>query len=283
MGHSLRYEVNCSILFTELPLLERPAAAKAAGFDAVEFWWPFATAVPADADVDAFVRAIDDAGVSADRAELLRRRHAGRRPRSGVLAGPVARSSATTSSSPSHRGAAGLQGLQRAVRQPGGRRRAPSEQDELAAENLALAAQGVAGIGGTVLVEPVSGAPRYPLLTAADVVRGDRPGAPPTAGRRTSASWPTCTTWPSTATTSTRRSPPTPERRGLAHVQIADAPAAANPAPASSTLDRQLSDLAGRRLPRLGRPGIQADHRHPADSRRPRSTGCPRDRRGAAA
>lgn len=59
----MTYTVNCSILLTELPLLERPAAAKAAGFDAVEFWWPFATAVPADADVDAFVSAIRDAGV----------------------------------------------------------------------------------------------------------------------------------------------------------------------------------------------------------------------------
>ena len=36
----MRFEVNLSILFTELPLLERPAAAKQAGFDAVEFWWP---------------------------------------------------------------------------------------------------------------------------------------------------------------------------------------------------------------------------------------------------
>jgi hydroxypyruvate isomerase len=36
----LRFAVNCSILFTELPLLSRPAAARAAGFDAVEFWWP---------------------------------------------------------------------------------------------------------------------------------------------------------------------------------------------------------------------------------------------------
>ena len=60
--HSLAYEVNCSILFTELPLLERPAAAKEAGFDAVEFWWPFAVAVPADAEVEAFVRAVGDAG-----------------------------------------------------------------------------------------------------------------------------------------------------------------------------------------------------------------------------
>ena len=29
----------------------------------MEFWWPFPVAVPADADVDAFVTAIQDAGV----------------------------------------------------------------------------------------------------------------------------------------------------------------------------------------------------------------------------
>ena len=43
--------------------LERPAAAKAAGFDAVEFWWPFQTSVPTDAEVAGFVNAISDAGV----------------------------------------------------------------------------------------------------------------------------------------------------------------------------------------------------------------------------
>ncbi|MFH8410287.1 hydroxypyruvate isomerase, partial [Streptomyces sp. NPDC018019] len=36
MGFSdARFAVNLSILFTELPLLERPAAAAAAGFGAV--------------------------------------------------------------------------------------------------------------------------------------------------------------------------------------------------------------------------------------------------------
>ena len=54
----LRYDVNLSMLFTELPLLQRPAAAAEAGFDAIEFWWPFPSAVPADAEVDAFVRAL---------------------------------------------------------------------------------------------------------------------------------------------------------------------------------------------------------------------------------
>lgn len=63
MSHSLRYEVNCSILFTELPLWRRPAAAKAAGFDAVELWWPFAEAVSSDRGVEALVRAVRDVGV----------------------------------------------------------------------------------------------------------------------------------------------------------------------------------------------------------------------------
>src|SRR4029453_7849091 len=58
-----RYDVNLSILFTELPLLERPAAARAAGFGAVELWWPFAVPVPPARDVDAFVAAVEDAGV----------------------------------------------------------------------------------------------------------------------------------------------------------------------------------------------------------------------------
>ena len=59
----LSYEVNLSILFTELPLLERPEAARRAGFDAVEFWWPFPVAVPSDAAVDEFVSAVTDSGV----------------------------------------------------------------------------------------------------------------------------------------------------------------------------------------------------------------------------
>jgi hydroxypyruvate isomerase len=36
----IRYSVNVSILFTEAPFLERFGLAAAAGFSAVEFWWP---------------------------------------------------------------------------------------------------------------------------------------------------------------------------------------------------------------------------------------------------
>ena len=55
--YGLRFDVNCSILFTELPLHRRPAAARAAGFEAVEFWWPFDAPVPGDREVDAFIEA----------------------------------------------------------------------------------------------------------------------------------------------------------------------------------------------------------------------------------
>jgi hydroxypyruvate isomerase len=58
----LRYDVNLSILFTELPLLERPAAAAAAGFDAVELWWPFPEPAPPDRQLDELRRALADAG-----------------------------------------------------------------------------------------------------------------------------------------------------------------------------------------------------------------------------
>ena len=46
----------------------------------------------------------------------------------------------------------------------------PAAQDELATEQLALAGRAAARVGGTVVLEPLSGAPRYPLRTAADAV-----------------------------------------------------------------------------------------------------------------
>ena len=56
-------DANISILFTELPMLDRPGAAREAGFTAIEAWWPFGSAVPGDAEVDGFERAVRDAGV----------------------------------------------------------------------------------------------------------------------------------------------------------------------------------------------------------------------------
>jgi hydroxypyruvate isomerase len=169
MNHSLSYEVNCSILFTELPLLERPAAAKQAGFDGVEFWWPFAQAVPADKDIDAFVAAIRDAGVQLVGLNFF----AGDMPGGdrGLVSWP-ARAAEFRDNVDVTVGIGERLGCKAFNALYGNRvdGSSPEEQDELGAENLALAARAAARIGGTVLVEPVSGASAYPLLTAADAL-----------------------------------------------------------------------------------------------------------------
>jgi hydroxypyruvate isomerase len=165
----MTYTVNCSILLTELPLLERPAAAKAAGFDAVEFWWPFATSVPADAEVTAFEQAITDAGVQLTGLNF----NAGDMPAGDRgLVSWLGRESefkdniAVVAGIGERLGCKAFNALY-GNRQDG---QSPEAQDELAVANLVAAAQGVAAIGGTVLLEPVSGTPAYPLKTAADVL-----------------------------------------------------------------------------------------------------------------
>lgn len=62
--HRYRVSANISLLFTEVPYLERFAAAAAAGFTAVESWWPFPTADPDTGEKERLVRAIEDAGLS---------------------------------------------------------------------------------------------------------------------------------------------------------------------------------------------------------------------------
>ncbi len=165
----MTYTVNCSILLTELPLLERPAAAKAAGFDAVEFWWPFDSSVPADADVSAFERAITDAGVQLTGLNF----NAGNMPAGDRgLVSWTGRSSEFKDNIDVVAGIGERLGCKAFNALYGNRQEefTPAEQDEVAVKNLVAAAQGVAKIGGTVLLEPVSGTPAYPLKTAADVL-----------------------------------------------------------------------------------------------------------------
>jgi hydroxypyruvate isomerase len=111
------------------------------------------------------------------------------------------------------------------------------DQDALAAENLAFAADAAARIGGTVVVEPLSGAPRYPLRTAADAVAVlDRAGRPNLAlladlyhlavnGEDLDA---------------------VIARYGgrIGHVQVADAPGRHEPGTGELPLDRHLTALA---------------------------------------
>ncbi|WP_314193748.1 TIM barrel protein [uncultured Arthrobacter sp.] len=165
----MTYTVNCSILLTELPLLERPAAAKAAGFDAVEFWWPFESSVPSDAETAAFERAITDAGVQLSGLNF----NAGNMPGGDRgLVSWVGREGEFKDNIDVVAGIGERLGCTAFNALYGNRQEelSPEEQDELAARNLAAAAEGVARIGGTVLLEPVSGAPRYPLLKAQDAL-----------------------------------------------------------------------------------------------------------------
>jgi hydroxypyruvate isomerase len=153
--YGLRFDVNCSILFTELPLLRRPAAARAAGFGAVEFWWPFAGPVPADREVDAFTGALDDAGVrlallnfaggdlAAGQRGLLSRPagSAAFRDNIDVCVGIAARTGCSVLNALYGNRADGLPAAQ---------------QDELAIENLARAAAAAARAGATVVVESLN-------------------------------------------------------------------------------------------------------------------------------
>ncbi|GLP78419.1 hydroxypyruvate isomerase [Mycobacterium antarcticum] len=169
MRHELPYLANCSIMFTESPLLERPAAAHAAGFDAIEFWWPFDRAVPSDPEVDAFVTAISDAGVRLVGLNFP----AGDMPSGdrGLLSW-LGRAAEFQDGVEVAVGIAGQLGTHAFNALYGNRLddEDAAAQNDLAAQNLAHAATAAARIGAVVLLEPVSGAPRYPLRTAADVV-----------------------------------------------------------------------------------------------------------------
>ena len=168
-GHPLRYAVNLSMLFTERPLLERPAAAREAGFDAAECRWPFSAAVPSDRAVDAFVRAFIDAGMT-----LVGLNFFGGDPASGdrgVVSVP-ARSPEFRDNVDVTVGIGQRLGCRAFPALYGNRLDgvASAVQDETAVANLAVAGTAAARVGGTVLIESVSGAPHYPLRTAADAV-----------------------------------------------------------------------------------------------------------------
>lgn len=160
---NLRFDVNLSILFTELPMLERPAAAAGLGFDAVEMWWPFNGPVPADAEVDALAAAIDDAGVrlvglnfdagdmpSGDRG-LLSSRSTSRRFRDNIDVAV---------------GFAGRMGC-KVLNALYGNMSDDTDHD-LALENLALAVTAASRIDATVVIEAINSHenPRYPLTSS---------------------------------------------------------------------------------------------------------------------
>ncbi len=167
----MRFAVNCSILFTELPLLARPAAARAAGFDAVEFWWPFEEMVPADADADAFAAAIADAGVELVSLNF----HAG-----DMAAGERGLVSIPSAAAGFRRNIGACAEIARRtgcrrLNAAYGNRLAgvdPARQDAVAVENLTIAAEAAAAIGASVLVEAINSidVPGFPVDSSAAAI-----------------------------------------------------------------------------------------------------------------
>lgn len=170
----MKFAANLSTLFTDLPLLQRPAAAAAAGFDAVELWWPFETPVATDGEVDALLRSLTEAGVSlialsfdagdlaaGDRGLVSIPAAADRfRANLDVVAGIAERTGCRVLNALYGNRVAGVNA---------------AAQDEAAVENLTLAGSTVRGIGAIVVVEALNhfDNPRFPLTStsqALDVV-----------------------------------------------------------------------------------------------------------------
>jgi hydroxypyruvate isomerase len=161
--------VNCSIIFTELPILERPAAAAAAGFSAVEFWWPFGVADPARDEVDAFIAAIRSSGVSLAGLNFFAGdMSAGER---GILSS-TAREDEFTRNAEIVRYIAEQTGCRvfnalYGVRLPD---ETPEAQDATALRRLSDLATFTDETQSVIVIEPLSAMESYPLKTAQDAV-----------------------------------------------------------------------------------------------------------------
>lgn len=164
----LDFDVNLSILFQELPLLDRPGAAAALGFSAVELWWPFAAPTPSSREMDDLVDALAAAGtrlalLNLDGGDL----HAGER---GILSLPTetARFAANLEAAIELAGKTGCRRLNALYGNRDGRFR-EHEQDDVAMENLLSAARAARSIGADVVLEPINtlDCPRYPICSTA--------------------------------------------------------------------------------------------------------------------
>ncbi|MEV1024748.1 TIM barrel protein [Streptomyces sp. NPDC050264] len=164
-----RFNVNLSILFTELPLLERPAAAAAAGFTAVELWWPWVDApTPEQSELDALRDAIKDAGVQLTGLNFYAGQLPG--PDRGALSIPGEESAKFRANVDVAADFAASLGCKALNALYGNRVEGvdPAVQDELALENLVLAARAADRVGAVLLIEALNKpeSPACPIVSA---------------------------------------------------------------------------------------------------------------------
>lgn len=163
------FTLNCSILYGAVLPSDALRRATDAGFTTVEFWWPFSSAAPDADEVGAFIDAVKASGVTLKGMNLFAGDMAG--GDRGVLSWPGRSEELRASVEVAARVAAETGcGIFNALY---GRRRAdatPQEQDAVARDNLVQAATRLGEVGGTVVLEAISGVDDYPLKTTADVV-----------------------------------------------------------------------------------------------------------------
>ncbi|WP_265447127.1 hydroxypyruvate isomerase family protein [Flexivirga meconopsidis] len=276
MTNTLRpWVANISMLFADLPFLARPAAAAAAGFTAVECWWPWPTATPTEQDRSDFVTAIEDArvqltGLNFFAGDML----AGER---GIVC-LAARRGEWEANLPVVAALGERLGCRQfnalyGNRAPG---EDPATADAYAVEALAAAGAAVAEIGGTVLIEPVSGSPTYPVKTAADAVSVIDSVAAETGTRNLGF---LCDLYH--LATNGDDLTTVVERYGdrVAHVQVADAPGRGEPGTGVLDLDGPLDALAERGY----RGRVALEYKPIGDTARGLDAWLPRENRAGTA
>jgi hydroxypyruvate isomerase len=145
----LRFSLNVSTLFAELPLLERFAAAAEAGFGAVESWWPVGV------DLGAYVEAVRTAGVELALLNFYGGDlSAGDR---GVLS-DLERAAEFRDNAPIALEIAATLGCRRLHALVGKERPGQAREDQvrLAIENVRWVADLAARQGATILIEPLN-------------------------------------------------------------------------------------------------------------------------------
>ena len=152
--------VNVSILYPQVPVPERAEQARRDGFVAIESWWPFASAGPSPAEVDAFVTSVTDAGV-----ELVAM---------NLFGGDLAAGERGIATMPGRRAefddslAVALEIGRRLGTRMFNTLVGTEPLSDLAADRLAVAARAAATEGRRILIEPLSGVDDYPITTAED-------------------------------------------------------------------------------------------------------------------
>jgi hydroxypyruvate isomerase len=163
------FVANCSMLYAHRTALERAEAAVADGYDKLEFWWPFDSPVPGDAEVTRFIHSVTRSGArviamnftlgdSADGARGILS-HPGRSAEfaehTEVVAGIVERLDIVACNVP--------YGVRLATC-------SDAEHRATAVANLTLASDRLLPLGAIPMLEPISGAADYPIVTAAHAV-----------------------------------------------------------------------------------------------------------------